>query len=409
MRRAGALLLLAAGGACGARGGLHVPGWGYEIRNWTEQCVATPEMRQRGDVRAAWAALPDGQPPAGGWPVLFSFVTDTYTSAKCNTTGQRGKGFHPFVTPQGAMAECFPDGLYDQHSCTIDDESGMLWYMRIKQLLIANGVAIVVVNPVELNGWQFNRQSNWTVWEQGTDRLLLPEMVRRMRAGDFGPLDPDRVVFRGWSGGAAMVSWVVQLLASGQLSGVTMRGGVFLSGGSYNGYATPPYAHGVCRNCNASRDCGGWTAPGGCSTRPGTWPPGTAAPCCQYCSPDYAEEWYARHPEAWPSHPPAFLAQLGNFDVNADLCAARNYHTTLLAHGVRSELVVPSDPGLETCFCVGDARDPAAKGSPYARTNCTTDFHHFNTTPGPVFCLAHALAFADMVEPMVNFVLDSVQ
>ena len=101
----------------------------------------------------------------------------------------------------------------------------------------------------------------------------------------YGPLDARRMFVRGWSGGAQMVSWLVQLFASGYydtLPGTTdttrvpsprpsdkhtrnvgvagkgnlsIVGGVYLSGGSYNCYANPPNAHGNCQHCNASKKC----------------------------------------------------------------------------------------------------------------------------------------------------------
>eukprot|EP01065_Artemidia_motanka_P035289 TRINITY_DN43203_c0_g1_i1.p1 TRINITY_DN43203_c0_g1~~TRINITY_DN43203_c0_g1_i1.p1 ORF type:complete len:397 (+),score=126.30 TRINITY_DN43203_c0_g1_i1:75-1265(+) len=396
--------MLAVASVAAAACGLTVPEWSYDITNVREFCVTTAEMKQRNDTRAAWVAVPDGSPPPSGWPVLFSFVTDTYHSEKCGAAGQRGKRMSPFTTPVGAMKQCYPGGAYDVDTCTIDDWSGLLWHNRIKQYLVSNGVAVLVVNPHELNGWQYNKQRNESTWEDGTDRLLLAELSRMMKSGELGPLDASRVVFRGWSGGAAMVSWTAQLAATGQL-GFTMKGGVHLSGGSYNSYATPPYAHGVCAHCNVSCNVS-WGQPGGCSTRPQTWPEGTTTPCCDYCAPtDYAEAFYDENPGEWASHPPAFLAQLATRDDNADLCAAQNYHDTLRKHGVESELVLV-DERFQDCFCLGYGSDPAAAGSPYSNYTCTTTWK-----PGEqqrILCLQHAMAFAGMVEPVVKFVLAKV-
>ena len=80
------------------------------------------------------------------------------------------------------------------------------------------------------------------------------EMFKQMAAGAFGPLDLSKVIMRGFSGGAQMVSWMIQKIAVGEIKGVGMAGGVLLSGGSYNCYQTPPLARGVCKACNTS--CG---------------------------------------------------------------------------------------------------------------------------------------------------------
>ena len=43
-------------------------------------------------------------------------------------------------------------------------------------------------------------------------------------SGAFGPIDLSKTVVRGWSGGAQMVSWMVQVMAEqpGVFPGVTM-------------------------------------------------------------------------------------------------------------------------------------------------------------------------------------------
>jgi hypothetical protein len=155
------------------------------------------------------------------------------------------------------------------------------------------------------------------------------------------------------------VSWVVQMIAEGQLTGVRMRGGVFLSGGSYNCYTPPPLARGVCTNCNASTKCRRSVQPS-CLTQTVA----KDALCCSYCCPTgFAEEYYVDHPEEWPQHPPAFLAQLTGFDFNADLCATTHYHNTLQAHGIESTLILDSVHDSAHCFCGGDPTDLTAAGA----------------------------------------------
>ena len=126
-----------------------------------------------------------------------------------------------------------------------------------------------------------------------------------------------------------------------------------------------------------------------------------AIPCCSFCCPaNYTEQWYEDHPEDYPSHPAAFMAQLSTWDQNADLCAAKNYHETLLRHGARSQLVLVR-PEDEDCFCIGN---PAGAGgsaqSPYSQL-CV------NGSTGSRFeCGQHAMAFAGMVAPLVEWVVD---
>ena len=41
------------------------------------------------------------------------------------------------------------------------------------------------------------------------------QALAEVAAGTFGPLDPQRLVFHGWSGGASMVSWMFQQQMTG--------------------------------------------------------------------------------------------------------------------------------------------------------------------------------------------------
>jgi hypothetical protein len=87
----------------------------------------------------------------------------------------------------------------------------------------------------------------WTVGPSGlagsTDLPWLTAVLGLMRDGGMGGrLDLSRLVFRGWSGGAHMVSWLIQVLADDRAAlgaGVEMRGAVMFSGGSYACYSDP--------------------------------------------------------------------------------------------------------------------------------------------------------------------------
>lgn len=104
---------------------------------------------------------------------------------------------------------------------------------------------------------------------------------------------------------------------------------------------------------------------------------------------------------------------MSSYDINADLCAGANYHTTLTRHGVASTLVCVSEDD-ERCFCVGQPDDPAAAGAPYTQQcltkipNCnpaTEKSSFFAGNQTTLCCLGHTMGFAAMVEPLLAFVL----
>ena len=106
---------------------------------------------------------------------------------------------------------------------------------------------------------------------------------------------------------------------------------------------TPPLAISQCTNCVMD----------GRNTNCSTTAP---APSCDYCCPaNYTEAFYEdpAHPERYATHPPTLLAQLTQYDQNADLCGAKSYHETMLSHGVSSEFVGVA-PADEDCFCIGN-------------------------------------------------------
>lgn len=63
----------------------------------------------------------------------------------------------------------------------------------------------------------------------------------------------------------------------------------------------------------------------------------------------------------------------------------------------------------ERCFCIGSPGDPAAEGSPFL-SHCDGawggDSGCASGMGGEGCCVAHTLAFADMVRPAAQFVLD---
>ena len=47
----------------------------------------------------------------------------------------------------------------------------------------------------------------------GKDKAFLPQFFKQIGGGAFGPIDLSKTVVRGWSGGAQMVSWMIQVMA----------------------------------------------------------------------------------------------------------------------------------------------------------------------------------------------------
>lgn len=133
--------------------------------------------------------------------------------------------------------------------CTIDMFAGGLWMQRVKQYAIANGIAVLVANTYYLDAWESYPED----WEGGFDPPFFAALDAAMGSSTSPPplrdLNPKQIAVHGWSGSAQMVSWVIQLHASGQLGGLRIIAGIMAAGGSYACYYTPPQARGVCANC----------------------------------------------------------------------------------------------------------------------------------------------------------------
>lgn len=395
---------------------LTTPPWTYTSSLQHEFCIEVGS-----DSRWGFLALPDsGPPPPAGWPVYVQFVIDLFgpsfnKTATCGGGGgthHHGKPFSAFSTPEQTLESCYPSGGGGNGKCDYDQESGALWDQRLKQYLIANGIAVLQLNPRSTDTWD-----NTPAWWNGTapkgqggrDRVWLPKFFEQMQSGAFGPLDASKLVLHGWSGGAQMVSWMIQILATSgpQLfPGVTLKGGVMLSGGSYACYNDvhsnygPSEPVGTCQGCTEGgpSHCAGDPKCSSCSA--------AVQPYCQQCCPQgYTEQFYEDHPDRWIEHPPIFLGQTSSSDTHADLCACKNYHETLISNGVRSELhLVPTAD--EKCFCVGTPGEPTASGSPYAaKCSLPTWGKKCSTMGGENCCIAHTQGFAAMVEPAAEFVL----
>jgi hypothetical protein len=381
---------------------LIAPSWDYAFPTQKQTCVnATASTPADKGTNERWVfhAVPEGTPPASGWPVWLSLVTDTFGSldghSECGGGGRpgfrrrtqhhgsSGKSFKAFDTPNATMTSCFktppgppppPSPWGHQSDCDYDQEAGALWNQRLKQYLIANGVAVVSVNPFTEDSWD---AGPWW-WDSGVDEPFLTKVFKMMKAGEFGKLDTDNVVVRGWSGGAQMVSWISQVRATNTTSEFTqsfkMKGGVMMSGGSYLCYndpqdpTNPPGAMpiGSCQGCTEGgpSHCQDDPKCSSCDTSVKTY-------CGQCCPRNFTEPYFAEDPARYKDHPPMFLGQTSKTDNHADLCACRNYYETLVANGVSNSKLELVKPDEESCFCIGSPTEPAAAGSPYAIVQST--------------------------------------
>ena len=64
-------------------------------------------------------------------------------------------------------------------------------------MLVANGVAVLLVNPASMDSWD----SYPSAWESGPDQPFFTKLFSMITAGELGALDGHRMVVRGWSGG----------------------------------------------------------------------------------------------------------------------------------------------------------------------------------------------------------------
>ena len=520
------LTTLASYASASAEQALRKPGWDAPFGKTSSFCTAadnttnaTYEGRSSSsNTRWTHFAVPEGTPPAEGWPIYMKFPPwastpsaglksvscgappivhscMNYLRQNCQNSWNRTMCDHcvsglmrtdaggfkaagctvqqaysnwcvhhgrsnghledrpPFMPPAAVlMPQCFsgpngtwsPDGISDTGvECGFISVNGQLWAQRADQYLLANGIAVVQINPQSGDSWD-SPDGGGYAWEHGKDKPFLTKLFAQMQSGEYaglgrGVLNVHRLSVSGYSVGAQMVSWLIQLQATGELRsmGATLRAGAMFGGGSYGCYRVPlgsykdsgPAPLAQCSNCNASSEC--WTVGHSSEILNLTG----KQPCCSYCCPQgFTEQHYADHPADYASHPPTFLVQATTVDENADADASINYHNEMRKHNAVSELWrIPVEQ--ERCYCIGQRDDPAAVGSPlldrcpqflagmapYAPCNisehgwcrpviCNPATHECGAYEDHTYerCVSHSMGFAGMVEPLTRFLMKHV-
>jgi hypothetical protein len=86
--------------------------------------------------------------------------------------------------------------------------AGLMWIQRVKQYLITNGVAVLIINPYMADSWDWDTAQDW---HNGVDQPFLRDLFLAIGDGSFPAggrfrpgrlLDSSRVVVAGYSVGA---------------------------------------------------------------------------------------------------------------------------------------------------------------------------------------------------------------
>lgn len=357
----------------------------------------------------------------------YQSVSDKATAANCSSmesrtwcsfdpshAGMGAPNYRPFETPAKALASCFDaSGAWNLTGCTFNQFAGELWNARLHQFLLANGIAVVQLNPYTADTWEWYTPD--LPIGAGLDQPYFKKLFAAMQAGTYaagvpaGALNTAKLIVSGYSSGAQMSSWMMELDARGALPhGVSVAAGVFFSGGSHMCYMNPPEAVSQCKQCQTGGSGFRRLQPGmrgGCSTTVAAQ--GGKVECDFCCPTNVTEMYYRSNPAAYAKHPPVFLAQSEASDMNADLCAAKNYYQTAKAHSVTAELVLL--PGeFASSYCMGNSSDQAAQGSPFIDKTASLptggSSHHF----GGGGCVDHTMGFAAVVVPLTEFLMKAL-
>jgi hypothetical protein len=180
-------------------GALVKPSWGYfETASFAQRNRAACVNGSRNDsINTRWVhyALPEGKPPLYGWPVYVIFppwqVTPNDHAIKKNATcGGHNKSFSapypPFYPPGKISTACFTangsfTGAYNPN-CSFGNLNGQMWWQRVNQYLLANGIAVVQINVYRGDWWDWPTPAGW---RDGADRPFLRTLFKQWSTGPW--------------------------------------------------------------------------------------------------------------------------------------------------------------------------------------------------------------------------------
>ena len=199
--------------------------------------------------RWSFYTLPTTPQPSGGYPIYVELQAELmfpgdwrrplHRLPRCGNDwipppdGWWRPQYNVFSPPLEAMSSCFrgdgswrPLSFSGEHCetgasgqtlcCSFFQKAGQLWVARLHQFLLANGIAILVINPYAGDTWQWDDPS--LANGAGLDQQYFAKLFSHIQTGEYGGLtagvlDTQRTIFSGFSDGSQMVSWLVELRA----------------------------------------------------------------------------------------------------------------------------------------------------------------------------------------------------
>jgi poly(3-hydroxybutyrate) depolymerase len=142
--------------------------------------------------------VPLGTPPASGWPTVFMF--------------------------QGAFLSA---GL--TFSATSSDAYGMYYQTELVMNLLDAGYAVLAPEVLDAGEtyWLTNIAPYAADWSGSPDDVLVQRMLADVKAGTFGPLDPDSLFATGISSGGYMTSRMAVSYPAGTFRALAIESGSY--------------------------------------------------------------------------------------------------------------------------------------------------------------------------------------
>ena len=272
--------------------------------------------------RAVSVAYPTGSPPAGGWPMVYTF--------DFSTSEGWAQGW-PQLQDNNKMIGGIAETLYDG-SPIIDDESyGCLSYILYKRHIVHAGYALVCMSEIQYDTEMYLPCSNEVLdnqcWNDGNNkdanalRILFDKIYDGTLINGL-KLNTSRFALSGYSVGAQMVSRMINEFPTMKTNNgypfPTIKAAIMIGGGSFHCYefytgtttTPPPWNYLPCDNSSL-----------GC------------------CPVNQTEDNYDQGVIPWDKHPAMMLLQ-GKNDVNAAWQAVSNYFGVISDKNVPSYMII---------------------------------------------------------------------